>query len=225
VIFKSIFGGAAKRGATEERLPAQHSFVDVTVTGRTPRSVPVERVGPKYLVLGDVVGRSGERGAFVYQTAAGRFRFGATIAKIEGGMTYFEMPKRIESLTGRGGGAQKRSSVRLDTLVAGMWRVAPGGKGIGEFQKGSIRDISRGGCALIIDRLCKVGQWLEVKINLRADQPPLTVLGEIMRTEQVKTSGKYSHGLRFHGLTPDEDHTILEYINRKTSELRSRGLA
>ncbi len=70
-----------------------------------------------------------------------------------------------------------------------------------------------------------MGQWLEIKISLRGDTPALTVIGEIMRVEQVPTSGKFSHGLRFHGLTPDEDHAILEYINRKTAELRSRGLA
>ncbi len=150
MIFKSIFKGSPKKSVAEEKFPAQHSFVDVTVMGRAPRSVSVEQVGPKYIVVGDALGRSGERGAFVYQNAAGRFRFGATIAKVERGMTYFEMPGRIEALSG--GGSQKRSSVRLDTLVAGHWRMATGGKGIGEFQKGSIRDISRGGCALIMDR-------------------------------------------------------------------------
>ena len=222
MIFKALFNGSAKKTVPGEQLPVQHSFVDVTVMGRPSRSVSVEQAGPKFIVVGDAIGRPGDRGAFVYQTPAGRFRFGATIVKVEQGMTYFEMPRRVESI---GGGAQKRSSVRLDTLVAGMWRMAPGGKGVGEFMKGSIRDISRGGCALIVSRACKAGQWLEVKIALRPEMPPLSVIGEIMRVEQVPTSGKYSHGLRFHGLTPDEDHIILEYINRKTAELRSRGLA
>jgi c-di-GMP-binding flagellar brake protein YcgR len=103
--------------------------------------------------------------------------------------------------------------------------MAPGGKGVGDFMKGSIRDISRGGCALIMDRMCKVGQTIEVKMTLSSTAPPLTVLGEVMRAEQVKTSGKFSHGLRFHGLTPVEDRAILEFINRRTSELRNRGLA
>jgi hypothetical protein len=46
-----------------------------------------------------------------------------------------------------------------------------------------------------------------------------------MRVEQVPTSGKHSHGLRFHGLTPTEDMAIRDFINRRTAELRSRGLA
>ncbi|MFN2449709.1 MAG: PilZ domain-containing protein [Candidatus Baltobacteraceae bacterium] len=195
----------------------------MTVTGRASRSVSVEQAGPKFIVVGEALGRAGERGAFVYQTPAGRFRFGATIVRVEGGMTYFQMPTRVESLAG--GGAQKRSSVRLDTLVAGQWRMAPGGQGVGVFMKGSIRDISRGGCALIMDRSCKVGQWLEVTIALRSDAPAIAALAEIVRVEQVPASGKFSHGLRFHGLQPAEDHAILDYINKKTAELRSRGLA
>ena len=223
-MLKSLFRSSAKKSVIpEERLPVVHSFVDVAVTGRPVRSVSVEQCGPKAIVLSDVVGRTGERGAFVYQTPAGRFRFGATIVKVEGGQTHFEMPQRVEALGG--GDAQKRSSVRLDTLVQGQWRMAPQGIGVGEFMKGSIRDISRGGCALIMDRQCKVGQWLEVKIALRSDAQPLTVVGEIMRVVQVPTSGKFSHGLRFHGVTPEEDHTILDFINRRTAELRSRGLA
>ncbi len=222
-MLKSLFRSAAKKGIPEERLPVKESFVDVTVTGRPARSVSVEEVGPKYIVVSDAVGRAGERGAFVYQTPAGRFRFGATIAKVEHGLTFFEMPTKVEAIAG--GGAQKRSSVRMDTLVPGMWRMAPGGKGVGDFMKGSIRDISRGGCALIMDRQCKVGQWLEVKMVLRTDAPPIILAGEIMRVQQVPTSGKFSHGLRFHGVGPEEDHAILEFINRKQAELRSRGLA
>ena len=223
MIFKSLFRGHDKRAVPEEKLPVLHSFVDVSVTGRAMRSVSVEEVGPKHIVVGDIIGRPGERGAFIYQNPMGKFRFAATISEVKEGRTRFEMPAKVESLAG--GGSQKRSSVRLDTLMQGLWRMAPGGHGVGEFMKGSIRDISRGGCALIMDRQCKTGQWLEVKITLRSDAPPLSVLGEIMRVEQVPTSGKFSHGLRFHGVTPHEDHAILEFINRRQAELRNRGLA
>jgi c-di-GMP-binding flagellar brake protein YcgR len=106
-----------------------------------------------------------------------------------------------------------------------MWRLTNNGKGTGEYLKGSIRDISRGGCALIMDRQCKVGQMLEIKMNLRGDAPPLQVLGEVMRVETIPTSGKHSHGLRFQALSPDEDRAILEFINKRQADLRSRGLA
>ncbi len=223
MIFKALFRGSAKKNIPEEKLPPLHSFVDVTVSGRAARSVSVEETGPDRIAVGDVVGRKGERAVFVYQSPLGRFRFAANIAEVRGGLTYFEMPQRIESLAG--GGKQKRSSVRLDTLLSGHWRMAPGGKGVGEFVKGSIRDISRGGCALIMDRMCKVGQTIEVRMSLSSNSGPITLLGEVMRVEQVPTSGKYSHGLRFQGQTPLEDRAILEFINRRTAELRSRGLA
>lgn len=223
MIFKGLFKSQEKKAIPEEKLPVLHSFVDVTVTGRAMRSVSVEEIGPKYIAVGDIIGRVGERGAFIYQNPMGKFRFGSTIAEVREGRTYFEMPPKVESLAG--GGSQKRSSVRIDTLVQGLWRMAPGSQGVGEFVKGSIRDISRGGCALIMDRPCKIGQYLEVKITLRNDMPPLTVLGEVVRVEQVPTSGKFSHGLRFHGVTPSEDHAILEFITRRQADLRSRGLA
>ena len=222
-MFKSLFRvGAKTKRPPEEKLPPLHSFVDVTVMGRSARSVSVEEVGPDAIAVGDVVGRAGERAAFVYQNPAGRFRFGTSIVQIKDGMTYFKMPDRVEPV---GGAAQKRSSVRMDVLVGGMWRLATDGKGTGEFLKGNVRDISRGGCALITDRPCKTGQLLELKLNLRADAPPLTVLGEVMRLEVVPTSGKYSHGLRFQGLTQEEDRTILEFINKRQADLRNRGLA
>ena len=225
MIFKSLFGGGSvkKSSVQEDKLPVLHSFVDVTVSGRAARSVSVEEAGPERIVVGDAIARKGERAVFVYQTQLGRFRFAVNVTEVRDGMTYFEMPGRIETIGG--GGAQKRSSVRLDTLLSGHWRMAPGGKGVGDFMKGSIRDISRGGCALILDRQCKVGQTLEVKMTLSSSAPPLTVLGEVMRSEPVKTSGKYNHGLRFHGVSPVEDRAILEFINRRTAELRNRGLA
>jgi c-di-GMP-binding flagellar brake protein YcgR len=221
-MFKALFKGTAKKSIPEERLPAQHAFVDVTVSGRGVRSVPVEECGPDRIAVGDTVGRKGERAVFVYHNALGKFRFAVSITDVRNGWTYFDMPSRIEPL---GGGKQKRSSVRLDTLLMGQWRMAPGGKGVGEFMKGSIRDISRGGCALIMDRQCKVGQFVEVKMTLNSTGAPLTALGEIMRCEQVPTSGKFNHGLRFHGLSPAEDRAILDFINRRTAELRNRGLA
>ena len=223
MIFKTLFGGGAKKGVPAEKLPPLHAFVDVTVGGRSARSVSIEEAGPARIVVGDVVGRKGERAVFVYHNAQGRFRFPTTITEARDGMTYFEMPARVEGIGG--GGSQKRSSVRLDTLISGQWRMAPGGIGVGDFMRGSIRDISRGGCAIITDRMCKLGQTLEVRMSLTPNTAPLTVLGEVVRAEQVPTSGKFSHGLRFHGLTPVEDRAILEFINRRTAELRNRGLA
>ncbi len=223
MMFKTLFHRQRKPVIPEDRLPTLHSFANVTVATRPMRSVSVEELTPAYLTVGHVVGRPGEHGTFIYQNAAGKFRFSTVVAQVKDGMTVFHMPARVDAYGA--GGSQKRSNIRLDTLVQGTWRMAPGGKGVGQFMKGSIRDISRGGCAIITDRQCRVGQWLEVKMMFKNDASPVTAVGEIMRCEQVPTSGKHSHGLRFHGVSPQADHAILEFINRRQAELRSRGLA
>ncbi|MHB8178549.1 MAG: flagellar brake protein [Vulcanimicrobiaceae bacterium] len=222
MIFKALFSG--KRSAIPaSKLPIPDSFVDVFVGGRPSRSVTVESVGPKVLVTREALGRAGEMARFIYATPAGRFRFGTRIVGVSGQTTTFELPRQVE-LVAAASGAQKRSSVRLDALVPGYWRYAPNGKGVGEFAKGNVRDISRGGCSLIADRQFKLGQTVEVKLQLSSTGVPLVLLGEVMRAEPIPTSGKHSHGLRFQAVTAQEDHAIMEFINRRQAELRNRGL-
>jgi hypothetical protein len=222
-MIKSLFGGRGN-SVPPAKLPQLHSFVDVMVGGRAVRSVTVEQVGPKGIVTRDALGKPGETAILVYTAAAGRFRAECRIVSVTGTSTQFETPRRL-TLIGASTGAQKRQSVRLDAIVSGEWRFAPSGVGVGEFAKCTIRDISRGGCSLIIDRALKLHAKVEVRMRLRSDGAPLTFLGEVMRHEVIKTSGKQSHGLRFHGLRPDEDQAIIEFINRRQAELRSRGLA
>src|SRR5665213_1354326 len=226
MIFKAIFGGSSSRLPTK-KLPNVDGFVDVSVAGRGARSVSVESIGSKSLVTSELLGRTGEQAIFVYSIESGKYRFAARILRARDGRTEFELPKRIDTVgsSSGGGGAQKRSSVRLDAIVPGHWRFAPQGKGIGDFVRANIRDISRGGCSLIVDRHIKGGTTLEVRLQLRSDRPVLVVLGEVMRTEPIAASGRFSHGLRFQAITPEEDHAILDFINRKQAELRSRGLA
>jgi hypothetical protein len=222
-VFKQLFGGGRPTIAAT-KLPQLHSFVDVMVGGRSARSVTVESCSSKGIVTREILGRAGENATILYTTPAGRFRLATKIAATSGSTTQFEFPKRVE-LVGASTGAQKRSSVRLDTLVNGSWRFAPGGKGTGEFIRATLRDISRGGCALNTDRALKLGTMVEVKLALRDDAAPITLLAEVMRHQEIRASGKHSHGLRFHGVRPEEDHAIIDFINRKQAELRSRGLA
>jgi hypothetical protein len=221
-VLKSLFGGS--KSIPPSKLPPVNAFADIIVGGRPARSVSVNAVSSKGIVTSEVLGRAGESATILYTTRSGRYRCQTKVAAAGAGSTTFDFPKRVE-LVGAATGAQKRSSVRLDTLVSGKWRYAPSGKGTGEFLRSTIRDISRGGCSLIIDRVLKHGTMVEVQLFLRNDGPPLTLLGEVMRHEEIPQSGKQSHGLRFHGVRPEEDHAIVDFINRKQAELRSRGLA
>ncbi len=222
-MFKALFGGSSNR-LPSAKLPQVNTFIDAIVAGRPSRSVTVESVGAKGIVTRESLGRPGETAVLLYTTGAGRFRAASKIASSNGTSTVFEMPRHV-ALVGAATGAQKRQSVRLDALVIGGWRFAPAGKGAGEFVRATIRDISRGGCSLITDRAMKHGTMVEVKMDLNSAGAPLMLLGEVMRHEEIKTSGKQSHGLRFHGLRPEEDQAIVEFINRKQTDLRNRGLA
>jgi hypothetical protein len=222
-MFKTLFGGG-RTTIPSTKLPQINSFVDVAVGGRPARSVTVEACTSKGIVTREVLGRPHEVATILYTTNAGRFRLQTKIVGASGSSTQFEIPKRVD-LVGAATGAQKRSSVRLDALVTGSWRFAPGGKGAGEFFRATIRDISRSGCALTIDRALKFGAMVEVKLQLNDQTPPISLLAEVMRHQDIKQSGKHSHGLRFHGVRPEEDHAIIDFINRKQAELRSRGLA
>ena len=225
-MLKGLFGG--KTGAiSPTKLPQLHSFVDMIVGGKTARQVTVEAVGPKGIITSDAsLGSVGDTAVLVYTAPSGRYRCSTKITAVSQGKTTFEMPRKISLIgTPAGGGSQQRKSVRLDALVSGTWRFAPNGMGHGHFQKATLRDISRGGCSLIIDRGLRNGQQVEVQMQLKPDGPTYTFFGEVMRVEAIKTSGKHSHGLRFAGIRPDEDQAIVEFINRKQSELRSRGLA
>lgn len=224
MIFRSLFGGVAKK-VPLTHLPGLHSFVEVSVGGRSPKSVSVDAVGPKNLTTGDAGAQPGEAATFLFTNQLGRFRFSTTVVGVRDGRTYYELPERVEPLAGNAG-AQKRASVRMDALVAGMWRLAPGGKGLGDYVKGNVRDISRGGCSLIIDRLLPTGCLVELKLQLKSGGgEALEILGEVMRQERIESSGRHSHGLRFRGSTTREDQAIMEFINRKQTDLRSRGLA
>lgn len=225
-MLKGLFSG--KSGVLPlAKLPQLHSFVDVIVGGRAMRQVTVEAVGAKGITTSEAtLGSVGESAVLVYQAPSGRYRCSTKIAAIGQSKTTFDMPRKVSLIgTSTGGGSQQRKSVRLDAIVMGTWRFAPNGIGHGSFEKATLRDISRGGCSLIIDRGLRKGQQVEVQMQLKPDGPTFTFFGEVMRVETIKTSGKHSHGLRFQGIRPDEDQAIVEFINRKQSELRSRGLA
>ena len=46
-----------------------------------------------------------------------------------------------------------------------------------------------------------------------------------MRTANVEATKRLLLGVRFHGVKPDEDRSIMEFINKRLSERRNRGLA
>jgi c-di-GMP-binding flagellar brake protein YcgR len=119
----------------------------------------------------------------------------------------------------------QRATVRLDVTVPGQWRYAAGGKATGEYLRGALTDLSRTGASLTVEREAKMGTQIELKFSIGTSAQPMVMLCQVMRASKIEASGKMSLGLRFHGVTPDEDRAIMEFINKRQAERRSRGLA
>ena len=208
------------------KLPQENAFVELALAGGGPRgSVCVDSVSERGIGVTLLSGaKPGQTGVFSYQNQHGRFRFGTKCVAVSGEQATFALPERIETLQ-IFSGVQKRAAVRLDATVPAHWRYAPGGKGCGDFVRASLTDISRSGASLIVDREVKKGTYVEARFTVSTASSPLVLLGEVMRTGAIETTKKVSLGLRFHGLKPEEDRAIMEFINKRQAERRNRGLA
>lgn len=209
------------------RMPAVHAFVELSVLNGEGGQVCIDEIGPKSITVSALPSLAiGSVGVFVYANALGKFRFSAKCLGVRASQAIFALPARVEILAKTsGGGAQKRSTVRIDTTLSAQWRYAPAGKGNGEFARGSVTDLSRSGASLLIDRELSKGTQVEVRFTLNSASAPLIFLGEVMRTSKIEKSGKNSLGLRFHGVSNADDRAIMEFINKRQAERRSRGLA
>lgn len=208
------------------KLPVVNTFVDVAIAGGGPRgSVCVDAVTERGLTVTVSDGvAAGQTGVFSYQNPHGKFRFSSKCLAVRGTQAVFAIPTRIETLQVFTG-AKQRAAVRLDATVPAQWRYAPGGKGSGEYVRASLTDISRSGASLIVDREVKKGTFVEARFSVSTSASPLVLLAEVMRTANIEATKKISLGLRFHGLKPEEDRAIMEFINKRQAERRNRGLA
>lgn len=207
-----------------EMLPALHSFVDVAVKNGPKGSVCFENAGAKTFLTSALDGMSpGQNVSFLYSNAQGRFRFTATITATDGKQATFAMPARIETVQ-KFAGAHKRTTVRIDTTVAMTWRYAQVGKIASEWQKAFVSDISRSGCSLGTDKPIKVGNTLELKLPLRPGGAEVQIRAEAMRVDTINAKNKYSVGLKFAGGQAEAERAVVDYINRRQTDLRGRGL-
>lgn len=208
------------------KLPQVNSFVDLMMAAGGPRgSVCLEAMSDRTLIAGALPGmKAGATGVFSYTNPVGRFRFSSKCLEIRGPNAVFAIPERVETLQVFSGVGQ-RGAVRIETAVPVQWRPAPVDRGLGEYARGSLTDISRSGASLIVEREVKPGNKLELRFSLSTVGKPLALLAEVMRNSPVETTKKVSLGLRFQGVKPDEDRAIMEFINRRQAERRNRGLA
>ncbi len=226
-LFK-VFGGSPRVASgsrvAREQLPEVNAFVEVAVGGdaRRRQSIPVDAIDAQTfsmrLLPGLDVGTSAD---FVYTTPAGRFRFTTVCCRLDTRQAHFETPLEVRTLSSFGG---KRSSVRFELVLPAQWRFAPDGKGNGEFEKGAMCDISRGGAALTLARDVKNGAYLEVRFSLEPASPPIVALGQVLRSVKIAKSGKSSAAIRFVDLSRSHEDQINTFIREHQLMRRDRGV-
>lgn len=216
--------GLGPKKPASVKLPQVQAGIDVVVIGGPKGTVVLEALDARSLTVQALAGmRPGARAVFQYQNASGRFRFSTKCIAVKGHQAVFAMPQQIETVQVFASSHQ-RAAVRIDATLAAQWRHAIAGKGQGDFVRSSITDLSRTGSSLIVEREMKKGANVEVKFSLGTAPAPLVMLGEVMRVSKIEASGKYSLGLRFLAVKAEEDRAIMEFINKRQAERRSRGL-
>jgi hypothetical protein len=220
------FGPKALSPQMKVKLPPINGWIDVAMTGGGPRgTVCVEALSGREITVSALAGTApGGTAVFTYANAVGKFRFSAKCIALNGHAAVFTLPERIETLQVFSG-ASKRSAVRLDATLTAQWRFAPNGRGHGDYVRGSLTDLSRSGASLIVDRDVAKGSFVEARFAVSTASSPLVLLGEVMRNSPIESSKRVSLGLRFQGVKPEEDRAIMDFINKRQADRRSRGLA
>jgi c-di-GMP-binding flagellar brake protein YcgR len=223
--FLGLFGKKAPSGKElREMLPSLHSFVDVAVRNGPKGSVCFENSGAKTFITSVLPGMAvGQQVSFNYSNTGGKYRFSTAVKAVDAKQAIFEIPGKIETVQ-KFGGSRKRTTVRIDTTVTVQWRYSSTGKIESEWQKGVLSDISRTGSSLTTDRTIKVGNILELKIPLAGDAPPTAVRADARRVDKIEGTAKFNVGLAFHPLKAEADRAIIDFINRRQTDLRNRGL-
>jgi c-di-GMP-binding flagellar brake protein YcgR len=221
-----MLGLKKKNGASlRTMLPALHSFIDVAVKNGPKGSICFESAGAHAFHTSALPGMApGQNVLFAYSNSSGRYRFNAAITAVDGKQATFAMPSRIETVA-KFSGSKQRTMLRIDTATPCQWRYAPMGKIPTEWHKGVLSDISRTGASLATDRDLKIDVLLELSIPLKTVGDNVVLRAEVKRVDKIESSKKHNVGVRFVGNTPENDRAIMEFINRRQTDLRNRGLA
>lgn len=226
-VFRSLRLGqrsaAAERGLPREMLPIVDSFVDVAVGDRTERhSVPVDTLDAQTFStrLLPALG-VGERADFLYTTAVGRFRFTTTCCRLDETHAHFKTPTNIKTIVAFG---SKRRWFRVESTMSVQWRYAPGGVGSGDYLKGALSDVSRGGASLVVGREIKCGTQVELRLALGAFVAPVILLAHVLRSGRIASSAKYSAAVCFDSIDDAAVKAIDQFVHERQKVRRDRGV-
>jgi hypothetical protein len=117
--------------------------------------------------------------------------------------------------------AERRAEPRVDTSVGAEWRFKPVGRIASPWGKIVLNDLSRTSATMTCDRPLKPQEAIEVRTML--DGKNMIVLDTvIVRCDPA--GSKFKLGMAFKHVDEESSHVITRFINKRMTELRSRGL-
>ena len=117
--------------------------------------------------------------------------------------------------------AERRAEPRVDTSVGAEWRFKPVGKIASPWVKLVLNDLSRTSATMTCDRALKPQEAIEIRTTL--DGKNMIVLDTvIVRCDPA--GSKFKIGMTFRHVDEESSHVITRFINKRMTELRSRGL-
>jgi hypothetical protein len=203
-------------------LPATHSFVTFVVRGGGPEGrICFEGASLKTFRTTKIAGMApGQSGVFTYTNAIGKFTFAARVLSVTDDQAVFNLPDDIKTIA-RTAGPERRAEPRVDTTISAEWRFKPVGKIVGTWTKVTISDLSRTSANMTAERDFKVNDVIEVRITLDAGQ---TIVVDAATVRSEKAGIKFKVGLALRHVDEESSHVVTRFVNKRMTELRSRGL-
>ena len=117
--------------------------------------------------------------------------------------------------------AERRAEPRVDTSVSAEWRFKPVGKIASLWAKIVVNDLSRASATMTCDRALKPQETIEIRTALDGKNP-IVFNTVIVRCDPA--GSKFKVGIAFRHVDEESSHVITRFINKRMTELRSRGL-
>lgn len=117
--------------------------------------------------------------------------------------------------------AERRAEARVDTSVSAEWRFKPVGKIASPWAKVVVNDLSRTSATMTCDRALKPQEAIEIRTILDGKN---AIVLETVIVRCDPAGSKFKVGMAFRHVDEESSHVITRFINKRMTELRSRGL-
>lgn len=134
-------------------------------------------------------------------------------------LNFFGSPKKKPATNVRT--ADRRAELRVDTSVNAEWRFKPVGKIASPWARVVVNELSRTNATMTCDRAMKPQEAIELRATLDSKEP---IVFEAVIVRCDPAGSKFKVGMTFRHVNEEASHVITRFLNRRMTELRSRGL-